>query len=173
MVAEQLKLDLTAATTRRPRLTDVDLKRRGDAARLLIAKGELDPWVGLGLVVWPSGGLAAMSGFRVDVPLELDDAILDAIAERILSRLPERDDRSPWMAVAKAAVYLDWSVDRLYKLTSAGAIPHRKHGNRILFRREELDWFLEGFREGPRTTWKPSAVVSVDFQRGMDKRVAS
>jgi hypothetical protein len=41
-------------------------------------------------------------------------------------------------------------VKRVYNLTAAGAIPHRKHADRVLFRRDELDAWLDRYREGRR-----------------------
>lgn len=115
-----------------------------------------------------------VTGVRIMVPLELDDAVIEAIAVRVVSMIGQaQPSASPWLTVTDAAAYLAWPKDRIYKLTSAGAIPHRKHGNRITFRREELDEWLDGFREGPRTAWKPSAVVSADFHRSMDTGIAS
>jgi excisionase family DNA binding protein len=53
------------------------------------------------------------------------------------------------MDVPAAAAYLSWLVGRVYKLTAAGAIPHRRHGSRILLHRGELDAWLDNYREGP------------------------
>ncbi len=53
------------------------------------------------------------------------------------------------MTLAEAAEYLRWPKKRLYKLTAAGAIPHRKHDHRILFHVGELEAWLDEFREGP------------------------
>jgi excisionase family DNA binding protein len=82
------------------------------------------------------------------LPVELDPGTPAAIA----AHLPDgsRDAKSPYMTVAEAAEYLRWPKKRLYKLTGAGAIPHRKHDGRILFRVEELEAWLDEFRAGPR-----------------------
>jgi excisionase family DNA binding protein len=91
-----------------------------------------------------------MSGLRFSVPVELNEATIAEIVERVAATMRATTaDASPWMNINQAADYLSWPKDRIYKLTSAGAIPHRKHGNRIMFRREELDAWLDGFREGP------------------------
>jgi excisionase family DNA binding protein len=51
---------------------------------------------------------------------------------------------------AQAAEHLGWPKQRLYKLTAAGAIPHRKHGQRLLFNPSELDEWLDGLAHGRR-----------------------
>jgi len=68
----------------------------------------------------------------------------------VLAELGEQadGDASPWLTVREAADWLHWPRARVYKLTAAGAIPHRRHGGRILFRRDELCGWLDGFREG-------------------------
>lgn len=79
------------------------------------------------------------------------DPLLQELAHRIASELtrltppqPESGEeaRSPWLSISKAADYLDWPKQRLYKLTAAGAIPHYKQDGRLLFHRAELDAWL-------------------------------
>ena len=55
------------------------------------------------------------------------------------------------MTLPEAGAYLRWPKDRVYKLTSARAIPHVKHEGRLLFNRGELDQWLAGVTEGPRS----------------------
>jgi hypothetical protein len=43
---------------------------------------------------------------------------------------------------------LRWSVKRIRNLTAAAAIPHRKHEGRVLFHRDELDAWLDRYRDG-------------------------
>jgi excisionase family DNA binding protein len=93
------------------------------------------------------------------VPVELDPAAPALIA----ALLPQNESgrSSPYMTLAEAADYLRWPKKRLYKLTAAGAIPHRKHEHRILFHVRELDLWLESFCEGPRVDPpRPSAYTS-------------
>ena len=88
----------------------------------------------------------------VTLPEPLLEAAADAIAERLLARLPESSTpESPWLDVDAALAYLGFSRDRLYKLTAARAIPFRKKrdGQGLLFHRGELDRWLE--REYPAT----------------------
>jgi excisionase family DNA binding protein len=82
---------------------------------------------------------------------ELVNWIADTLDDRLAERLDTRAEqqRSPWMTVNEAADYLRWPKTRLYKLTRANAIPCRRHQGRILFHRDELDGWLDGYREGP------------------------
>jgi excisionase family DNA binding protein len=88
----------------------------------------------------------------VTLPEQLLEAAADAIAERLLERLPASTNAgSPWLDFDAALAYLGFSRDRLYKLTAARAIPFRKKrdGQGLLFHRGELDRWLE--REYPPT----------------------
>src|SRR5437667_7958453 len=85
------------------------------------------------------------------------EALLERLAERIAERVfelnvehqeVEHTSASPWMGITKAADYLDWPRQRLYKLTAAGEIPHYKHEGRLLFRADELERWLERFAHG-------------------------
>lgn len=89
---------------------------------------------------------------QLQPPLEqFAEQLADLIARRLHALHVERgsldvptDHRSPWLSADKAALYLDWSKQRLYKLTASGAIPHYKHEGRLLFHRGELDrWMAE------------------------------
>jgi excisionase family DNA binding protein len=86
-------------------------------------------------------------------------SLLERLVERVAARVYERlveqqalaaSERSPWMGIERAAAYLDWPKQRLYKLSAAGAIPHYKHEGRLLFRADELDGWLSQFAEGER-----------------------
>jgi excisionase family DNA binding protein len=85
--------------------------------------------------------------------------LLDELAERIAGRLVQlereqgsatEESESPWMAVERAAVYLDLPKQRLYRLTASGEIPHYKQEGRLLFHRGELDAWLRRFEQGER-----------------------
>jgi excisionase family DNA binding protein len=93
------------------------------------------------------------SSLSIQLPPTLVEQIVSAVSELVLQRLGEdaaSDSRSPWMTADQAADHLGWPKARIYKLTSVGAIPCRKHEGRLLFHRSELDRWLESFREGPR-----------------------
>lgn len=88
-----------------------------------------------------------MSELHFEIPEQFVEAIVERVTERVLTSLGG-DGRSPWMSTEECAEYLRWSPRRIYKLSAAGAIPHRKHQGRILFHREEIDRWLDRFREG-------------------------
>lgn len=86
-------------------------------------------------------------GLRFVLPPDLLDALTDAVADRVLARLKvEADERSPWLSLGEACEHVRLPRGRLYKLTAANAIPCRRVGSRILFRRDELDAWLDGLR---------------------------
>ena len=88
------------------------------------------------------------------------EALLERLAERIAADVARRlaanseegdpGQRSRWMGIEKAAAYLDWPKQRLYKLSASGAIPHYKQEGRLLFHRGELEDWLRRFAEGSR-----------------------
>jgi excisionase family DNA binding protein len=91
----------------------------------------------------------------LDIPsyayLELSPEALKAIAREVAKILAAESTptRSGWLTAPQAAEHLGWPTQRVYKLTAAGAIPHRKHGQRLLFDRDELDGWLEAYAHGP------------------------
>lgn len=92
--------------------------------------------------------------------LPVPDRIVQAIAERTAQLVVAELDaatraESPWLDFEAAMRYLGFSRDRLYKLTAARAIPFRKKqdGQRLLFHRDELDYWLE--HEYASTGWTP------------------
>ena len=60
-------------------------------------------------------------------------------ARRAISRLDAR---------AVAAYLGGWRPKRIHNLTAARAIAFRRIGNRLLFNRQELDAWLDRYREG-------------------------
>lgn len=94
-----------------------------------------------------------------DVPHELIVAIAQEVAKILAAGSAEPTPaQSGWLTAAQAAAYLSWPIGRIYKLSAAGAIPHRKHGQRLLFDRVELDDWLGGFAHG--TTRRGFHIVS-------------
>jgi excisionase family DNA binding protein len=93
-----------------------------------------------------------VTGATVALEATINPADLDALEARIEQRLLDRlehNGTSPWMNIDQAAEYLSWKKKRLYTLTSAKEIPHRKQGNLLLFNRHELDQWLNTYYEGP------------------------
>lgn len=77
---------------------------------------------------------------------ELDDAALDALAERLAPRLAARlasKDAPAWLNAEQAAAHLSCSRGRLYDLVQLGKLDPRRDGRRLLFRRADLDAYLE------------------------------
>jgi excisionase family DNA binding protein len=75
----------------------------------------------------------------IPVSLELSDEVLDAIAERVLERLPARGAESPFVDVDEAAELLRCDDrQRIYDLCSAGKLTRYKEGSRLLLSRAEV-----------------------------------
>ena len=71
--------------------------------------------------------------------------LLEAIARRAAELAEDRASEAPepWIGVEAAAEYLACRSQRIYDLTSQGRLEHRKDGRRLLFRRSDLDAYLE------------------------------
>lgn len=95
----------------------------------------------------------------LDLFAGLEERIRVIVDELVDGRVAELN-RSPWMTVKEAADYLRCGTSRLYKLTAADAIPHFKEEGRLLFNREDLDEWLEGFRRGPLETLTETSETS-------------
>ncbi len=99
-----------------------------------------------------------MSGLNGSALSSFLDELVELVARRVVElqregrESAEAEGRSPWLGIEKAAAYLDWPRQRLYKLTASGAIPHYKHEGRLLFRRDELDRWLSNYAEGERAS---------------------
>jgi len=75
--------------------------------------------------------------------LRLPDDVLEGLAERVAARIAQQlqqKPESPWLTTEEAAAYLRWPFQRIYKQND---LPRRKHGNRLMFRRDELDDYLD------------------------------
>lgn len=78
--------------------------------------------------------------------ISLPDALVNAIAERVVDLLDERDHgrpASPWLDVEEAAAYLRAGKQRIYDLVHEGRLHPARDGRRLLFRREQLDALVE------------------------------
>lgn len=77
---------------------------------------------------------------------ELDDQALDALADALAPRLQARfakRDQPDWLNAEQAAEHLACSRGRLYDLVQLGKLEPRRDGRRLLFRRGDLDAYLE------------------------------
>ena len=86
-----------------------------------------------------------MTAFSIALPPELVEAAAERAAELLAARLAESQPDSPWLDTRAAAEYLCWPVQRVYK--HVDELPHFRHGQRLMFRRDELDRWLERYRE--------------------------
>lgn len=82
------------------------------------------------------------AGLALPFPEQLVDVIAERVAERLAGRAPATGPE-PWIGVAEAARHLDCEPKRIYDLKSQRRIPFRKDGSRVLFRRSDLDAYLE------------------------------
>ncbi len=82
---------------------------------------------------------------EIALPADLVDAIARRASELVLEQLGMAEPASPWLDTKGAAAYLSWPTERVYKCVHE--LPHFRHGNRLLFRRDELDRYLERCRE--------------------------
>jgi excisionase family DNA binding protein len=82
--------------------------------------------------------------------LELPDSMLDEIARRaaelVTAQAVTAVTTSPWLDTKGAADYLAASPGRIHDLVQLGRITPRRDGRRLLFRREELDSYVENSR---------------------------
>lgn len=78
---------------------------------------------------------------------ELDDEALDRLAAmlapRLAGRLEQDTSASPWMNAEDAARYLACDRGRLYDLVQLRKLEPRRDGRRLLFKRSDLDAYLE------------------------------
>jgi excisionase family DNA binding protein len=83
-----------------------------------------------------------------DLALTLPDELLEQIAERAAELVLERQaaTASPWLSTKDAAAYIGAPPGRVHDLVQLGKLEPRRDGRRLLFRREELDAYLENGR---------------------------
>lgn len=74
--------------------------------------------------------------------LRLHPADVDAIAARVMTAMRCQPD-SPWLTAKEAAEYLRCPLSRVRKLTSTHELPHEHDGSRVLYRRDQLDQFVQ------------------------------
>jgi excisionase family DNA binding protein len=118
------------------------------------------------------------SGRSVELPIphELIDAIAERVAEIVLERLadaPRGSMLGRWMRSAEAAEYLGWSRSALYDRVSRKAMPHYKVDGILLFKRDELDAWLEQYREEPQESRSAPALPAPRQSRRKASAVAS
>ncbi len=75
---------------------------------------------------------------------DLVELVAERAAELVAARLATVDAAEGWIGVEEAAEYLACPKSRVYALVSAGRIPYCKDGSRTLFKRSELDLWVQG-----------------------------
>jgi excisionase family DNA binding protein len=88
-------------------------------------------------------------GLQLTLPPEQLVELEERIAARVLAQLTEQGaGPSPWLDAQGAADHLGFKLKRIRNLTAARAIPFHRQGHRVRYRRDELDEWLDGQREG-------------------------
>jgi excisionase family DNA binding protein len=79
-----------------------------------------------------------------ETSLPIPEEFLEAVARRAAELVQvEQVPRSPWLNTEQAAEYIAASTGRIHDLVSLRKITPRRDGRRLLFRREDLDHYLE------------------------------
>lgn len=92
---------------------------------------------------------------RPAATIAVPDELIEAVAERVLERLSEREQgeatADSWLRGAGAiADYVGCSRSRIYQLVSARRVPVHKDGASVVARRAELDdWIKKGGAKCP------------------------
>ena len=86
-----------------------------------------------------------MADLTFNLPEELLDQLVEELADRALARATERlrIEAEPYMNAPEAAAYLACKPQRIHELVHQRRLPHHKDGKRLLFRRSDLDTYLE------------------------------
>jgi excisionase family DNA binding protein len=77
---------------------------------------------------------------------ELDDDALDRLAALLAPRIEARigaRPKGPWLDARECAAHIKAPISRVYALSSSGGIPAHRDGSRLLFKRDELDAWIE------------------------------
>jgi excisionase family DNA binding protein len=82
------------------------------------------------------------TGLPLFLSPELVEHFISEIVGRVLAEMPT-PDAEPYLSVDDAAVYLACEPKRIYELKEAGKLRHRRDGRRLLFRRCDLDEWVE------------------------------
>lgn len=87
-----------------------------------------------------------MSALAHALIAELSADDLDALAELLAPRLRDRlgtGEARVWLNAKQAAEYIAAPVSRVHDLVALGYLEPRRDGRRLLFRRADLDHYLE------------------------------
>jgi excisionase family DNA binding protein len=80
-----------------------------------------------------------------NLSIEIDDGLLEQIAERAARLLEQHSEESAnnYLDISSAAAFLACPRSRIYSLVSARRLPHHRDGSRLLFDRSELRHYVE------------------------------
>jgi len=81
----------------------------------------------------------------MSLALELPDELVERIARRAAELVTERQtaSASPWLSTRDAADYLAAPVSRIHDLVQLRKLRPHRDGRRLLFKRSDLDAYLE------------------------------
>jgi excisionase family DNA binding protein len=85
----------------------------------------------------------ANGGLALALPPEALDVLAERVAELLAHRLAAPGPE-PWVGVEEAARHLACKPKRIYDLVAQRRVAYRKDGTRLLFRRSDLDAYLDG-----------------------------
>ena len=80
-------------------------------------------------------------GFEVALPADVVEVIARRAAELVAAG--SSSSASPWLSTEQAAEYLAAKPARVHDLVALGRLTPRRDGRRLLFRRVDLDEYLE------------------------------
>lgn len=84
----------------------------------------------------------------VTITLDLPDAVLDEIARRAAELVTANGSHAgevkPWLDTKAAANYIAATPGRIHDLVQLGKLTPCRDGRRLLFKRSDLDAYLEG-----------------------------
>lgn len=81
----------------------------------------------------------------MELMLQLSDEQLQEIAERAAALVAEQQSTAPapWLGTAQAADYIAATPGRIHDLVGLRKLTPRRDGRRLLFKRSELDAYIE------------------------------
>jgi excisionase family DNA binding protein len=84
----------------------------------------------------------------VNLALDLPDDLVEQIAQRAAELVAERQatTASPWLDTRGAAEYIAAPVSRVHDLVGLRKLTPHRDGRRLLFKRTDLDAYLENRR---------------------------
>ena len=100
----------------------------------------------------PSIILSLPGGMTLTFAADTPPHVVNAYATEVAGSEKRHDptnSSSPFMTVEEAANFLRFPTKRIYNLTAKGEIPYRKQEGRLLFRRDELERWMDLFYLGP------------------------